>query len=71
MMGDSGVHALNVLGACVQRETTLEQFARADEILIEKEVFGYCGDFQSRFTEVCLPLHEGKAPVSVFACGAE
>jgi class 3 adenylate cyclase len=62
---------LNVLGACVQRATTLEQFAHADEILIEKKVFGDCGDFQSRFTEVCLPLHEGKAPVSVFACGAQ
>jgi len=71
MMGDKGGRTLNVLGACVQRATTLEQFAHANEILIEKKVFGDCGDLQSRFTEVCLPLHEGKALVSVFACGAQ
>jgi class 3 adenylate cyclase len=71
MMGELGARTLNVLGACVQRAATLEQLARTDEILIEKDVFGRCGDFQARFTEVCLPLHEGKAPVSVFACGAQ
>jgi class 3 adenylate cyclase len=51
MMGEVGARTPNVLGACVQRATTLAQFAHADEILVAKDVFGHCGDFQARFTE--------------------
>jgi class 3 adenylate cyclase len=70
MMGDVGARMVNVLGECVQRAMALSQFAHADEILIEKEVWWHCGDFQARFTEVCLPRDEEKAPIAVFASGA-
>jgi class 3 adenylate cyclase len=70
MMGDLGPRTLNVLGTCVQRAISLAQLARADELLMEKDVFRHCGDFQARFTEVSLPVYEEKVSISVFACGA-
>lgn len=70
MIGEEKARALNVLGTCVQRAINLVQFAHADQILVDKDVVSHCEDVRVRFTEVCVPLYEGKASISVFACGA-